>query len=109
MRPTQNVFKESRIYPSPVAFSTPQELSIRNVMQIDESLHGVVIASKFAAITYTGASAIEAGPIRSVLLGLSHILEPSYFFQYRIVESEAEALKIRDALRSEIVVRNLGE
>ena len=105
----QVMIRAPETYPTPVGFSVPQELTISNILKVDKNLVGIVVVSKFAEVTYTGASAIEFGPVQSVLLGLSHILESSYFFRFRIIQSQAEGLKIRDDLRSEIVVRALGE
>ncbi len=105
----QEMFRGPEDFHSPVEFSTPQELSIENIQKIDEDLNGIVIVSKFAAIMYTGASAIEVGPIRHILVGMTHVFEPTYFFRYRVLDSRTDALKARDVLLSEITVRALGE
>lgn len=94
---------------SPLELSLPLELSPSNIDRIDENALGVILVSKFPNLSTTGALAIEAGRIRDLLIGLSRSFEASYFFRYRVTETEGDALLIRDAIRSAIEIHALGE
>ncbi len=94
---------------NPLELSLPLELTAANIDRIGDLKLGIIVISKFSQITKAGALAIEAGNIKQLLSEMSRSYESSFFFRYRIAESEGDALLIRDLLRSVIGVHKLGE
>jgi hypothetical protein len=89
--------------------TVPELLTESNIHRINEDSVGVYVVSKFYDLTYTGALAIEAGNIKSGLLTLAKTFESSFFFRYRSTKNDEESIRLRDAIRTMIVIRKLGE